>query len=107
MKMSDIFGIASSNVKLWKNRFISLSGKSSNNQGSVRTATCSYFEEWGIWLIKGQTKFSDSKADITDYYYLLQCNAITCSCVSEDRRWIATADSGKDSMVIIWDSFTT
>lgn len=35
------------------------------------------------------------------------CNAITCTCVSEDRRWIATADSGKDSMVIIWDSFTT
>jgi len=32
------------------------------------------------------------------------CNPITCCCVSEDKRWIATADSGPDSMVVVWDS---
>ena len=34
----------------------------------------------------------------------LQCNPITCCCVSEDKRWIATADSGPDSMIVVWDS---
>lgn len=32
------------------------------------------------------------------------CNPITCCCVSEDKRWIATADSGPDSMIVVWDS---
>eukprot|EP00698_Gefionella_okellyi_P011922 TRINITY_DN3180_c0_g1_i1.p1 TRINITY_DN3180_c0_g1~~TRINITY_DN3180_c0_g1_i1.p1 ORF type:complete len:925 (+),score=187.18 TRINITY_DN3180_c0_g1_i1:141-2915(+) len=34
------------------------------------------------------------------------CNAITAVCVSTDKRWIATADSGQDSMIIIWDANT-
>ena len=34
------------------------------------------------------------------------CNPISCTCASADRRWIATADCGADSMIVIWDSFT-
>eukprot|EP00741_Cyanophora_paradoxa_P011271 tig00020554_g10888.t1 len=34
------------------------------------------------------------------------CNQITCLCASADRRWLVTADSGPDSMIVVWDSYT-
>lgn len=33
-------------------------------------------------------------------------NPITCTCVSEDKRWLATGDRGADSTVIVWDTYT-
>ena len=34
------------------------------------------------------------------------CNAISCTCASADRRHVATADKGEDSMLVLWDSYT-
>lgn len=34
------------------------------------------------------------------------CNAITTCAVSKDKRWIVTADTGEDSILVVWDSFT-
>ncbi|KAL8575873.1 hypothetical protein ACOMHN_014878 [Nucella lapillus] len=40
--------------------------------------------------------------------YILQghLNPITCSCVSEDKRWLVTGEKGPDAMVNIWDTFS-
>ena len=35
------------------------------------------------------------------------CNQITCTACSEDKRWIVTADSGPDSMLVVWDSLSS
>ncbi|CAF0866926.1 unnamed protein product [Rotaria sordida] len=33
-------------------------------------------------------------------------NNITCCCISNDKRWLCTADSGRDCTVIVWDTIT-
>ncbi|XP_027269802.2 cilia- and flagella-associated protein 251 [Cricetulus griseus] len=42
----------------------------------------------------------------TQYHLQGHPNIISCLCVSEDKRWIATADKGPGCLIIIWDSFT-
>ena len=35
-----------------------------------------------------------------------QCNQIRAVACSENKRWVVTADSGEDSMLVVWDSTT-
>ena len=34
------------------------------------------------------------------------CNLISCCAVSDDKRWIVTADIGEDPILVVWDSVT-
>jgi hypothetical protein len=34
---------------------------------------------------------------------ILKRNSISCCTVSDDKRWLVTADAGNDSTIIIWD----
>ncbi|NWU42321.1 CF251 protein, partial [Hylia prasina] len=33
-------------------------------------------------------------------------NVISCLCVSENKRWVATADRGPDALIVVWDSYS-
>lgn len=37
------------------------------------------------------------------YFNLTQCNTVTAICVCPSKRYLVTADSGADSIIIIWD----
>ena len=34
------------------------------------------------------------------------CNRITATACSDNKRWVVTADSGEDSMLVVWDSLS-
>ncbi|NWR30106.1 CF251 protein, partial [Tachuris rubrigastra] len=40
------------------------------------------------------------------YHLQGHANVISCLCVSEDKRWVVTADRGPNALIIVWDSFS-
>lgn len=58
-----------------------------------------------MYLFKWQTSFIFRYLSLLlPCSLLFQGNILTCTCVSHDKRWLATADAGQNSMVIIWDT---
>ncbi|XP_028621785.1 cilia- and flagella-associated protein 251 [Grammomys surdaster] len=59
-----------------------------------------------LLYISGHTAVIYDVFGNTQYHLQGHPNIISCLCVSNDRRWIATADEGPDCLIIIWDAFT-
>ncbi|XP_070205737.1 cilia- and flagella-associated protein 251-like isoform X2 [Littorina saxatilis] len=45
---------------------------------------------------------------VNNKQFILQghLNPITCSCISDDKRWLVTGEKGRDAMVNVWDTYT-
>ncbi|KAF0684613.1 Aste57867_23417 [Aphanomyces stellatus] len=59
-----------------------------------------------IFYTAGHTGVIYNYANRTQRLLQGHCNTISCCAVSEDKRWIVTADRGQDSMLVVWDANT-
>ncbi|RHY53309.1 hypothetical protein DYB26_001921 [Aphanomyces astaci] len=59
-----------------------------------------------IFYTAGHTGVIYNYANRTQKLLQGHCNPISCCAVSEDKRWIVTADRGQDSMLVVWDATT-
>eukprot|EP00111_Clytia_hemisphaerica_P022903 TCONS_00067430-protein len=57
-----------------------------------------------LFYITGHTGVLFDFENNTQILYQGHCNNISASCVSTDKRWLATSDIGKNSMIIVWDT---
>ena len=63
-------------------------------------------EKSAVLYVSGHSGVIYNYADRTQTVLQGHSNPITCCCVSEDKRWIATADAGPQSLIIVWDSLS-
>lgn len=61
--------------------------------GTVCTISCDVFLHCESYTIP-----------VNVWSFWFQANDISCTCVSFNKRWIVTADKGKDNLIIVWDS---
>ncbi|XP_019328813.1 PREDICTED: WD repeat-containing protein 66 [Aptenodytes forsteri] len=63
-------------------------------------------EDWVLLYVSSHTVVIHDILGNRQYHLQGHTNVISCLCVSEDRRWVATADRGPDALIIVWDSFS-
>ncbi|KFW65156.1 WD repeat-containing protein 66, partial [Pygoscelis adeliae] len=63
-------------------------------------------EDWVLLYVSSHTVVIHDILGNRQYHLQGHTSVISCLCVSEDRRWVATADRGPDALIIVWDSFS-
>jgi WD40 repeat protein/Ca2+-binding EF-hand superfamily protein len=71
---------------------------------NVPTINVSTSEKKAIFYVTAHTGILYDFENNVQTLYQGHCNTISCTCVSEDKRWLATGDVGQDCMVIVWDT---
>ncbi|NXS27133.1 CF251 protein, partial [Pomatostomus ruficeps] len=63
-------------------------------------------EDWVLLYVSSHTVVIHDILGNKQYHLQGHTNVISCLCVSEDKRWVATADRGPDALIIVWDSYS-
>ncbi|NWZ43661.1 CF251 protein, partial [Brachypodius atriceps] len=63
-------------------------------------------EDWVLLYISSHTVVIHDILRNKQFHLQGHTNVISCLCVSEDKRWVATADRGPDALIIVWDSYS-
>ncbi|NXB76744.1 CF251 protein, partial [Donacobius atricapilla] len=63
-------------------------------------------EDWVLLYVSSHTVVIHDIQRNKQFHLQGHTNVISCLCVSEDKRWVATADRGPDALIMVWDSYS-
>ncbi|NWR08668.1 CF251 protein, partial [Paradoxornis webbianus] len=63
-------------------------------------------EDWVFLYVSSHTAVIHDILRNKQFHLQGHTNVISCLCVSENKRWVATADRGPDALIMVWDSYS-
>ncbi|NXR49132.1 CF251 protein, partial [Hippolais icterina] len=63
-------------------------------------------KDWVFLYISSHTVVIHDILRNRQYHLQGHTNVISCLCVSEDKRWVVTADRGPEALIMVWDSYS-
>ncbi|XP_066056080.1 cilia- and flagella-associated protein 251 [Chamaea fasciata] len=63
-------------------------------------------EDWVFLYVSSHTAVIHDILRNKQFHLQGHTNVISCLCVSENKRWVATADCGPDALIMVWDSYS-
>ncbi|NXM99671.1 CF251 protein, partial [Sylvia borin] len=63
-------------------------------------------EDWVFLYVSSHTVVIHDILRNKQFHLQGHTNVISCLCVSENKRWVATADRGPDALIMVWDSYS-